>query len=104
MAGGIVVPLSFQVFATEVTRKGPSGGLTCQLRHLTCLRPVRACINEKRPEISGLLYIIFRGHLYLVPVPLTSPFIFRTIVGVSALEVTVMAFLMGPTRFVSYFT
>src|SRR5690606_36916091 len=42
--------------------------------------------------------------VYLAPWPFTFPLIFRTLVGVSALEITVMAFLMGPTLLVSYFT
>src|SRR5690606_39001502 len=42
--------------------------------------------------------------VYLAPGPFTFPLILRTLVGVSALEVTVMAFLMGPTLLVSYFT
>ena len=41
---------------------------------------------------------------YFAPGFLTVPFILRTFVGVSALEVTVMAFLIGPTLLVSYFT
>ena len=42
--------------------------------------------------------------IYLPSAGNTFPFIFNTFVGVSALEITVIAFAIGPTLLVSYFT
>ena len=67
-------------------------------------RSIIAYKTKKTPiciEVFVYMNTIFD---YFPSAALTSPLIFNTLVGVSALEITVIAFLIGPTRFVSYFT
>src|SRR5690606_20583470 len=48
--------------------------------------------------------LLFLSRTLLSLVSTTSPFIFKATVGVSALEITVMVFLIGLTLLVSYLT
>ena len=61
-------------------------------------------LKTKNPDVEIGVFGNTIDSNYFPSTALTSPLIFRTFVGVSAFDITVIAFRMGPTRFVSYFT